>query len=240
VYLVAQICDALAYAHDLGVIHRDVSPSNVIVSADGNAKLIDFGVAKTVTSNTSSGVIKGKFGYIAPEYIDGKLDRRADLWAAGVVAYELLTNRRLFDGDEVATLYDIKERVIEPPSHYNPDIPEELDAIVMTALEREPLRRWQNAAAMRNALRGLPHSRRAEVLEWVEWALAQTEPAVPPAPAPKSRLKTMTEVLLLTLKRPAVGAAMVARHLRARRRSRVLAALALAAGGAAGALVYFS
>ncbi len=237
VALLIQICDALACAHDAGVIHRDVSPANVIVSSDGVAKLIDFGVAKTIASDTSTGVIKGKFGYIAPEYLDGWLDHRADLWALGVVAHELLTNRRLFDGDEVASLYAIREGNIDLPSHINPDVPPELDAIVMTALERDPDRRWQNATALRNALCGLHYSTRMDVVEWVEWALQHHEP--PKRVEKKSRRRTMTEMLLFGRRTPSVGAAMVARRLHARRRGRVLASLAVLAGAAAAAgLVY--
>src|SRR5207302_8079881 len=136
----------------LGIIRRDVTPSNIVVGQGGIAKLIDFGVAKSITSHTSSGVIKGKLTYVAPEYVDGKLDRRVDLWALGVVAWELLTNERLFACDsDVETIKRVQEMKIEPPSSRNPDVPEELDAIVMTALQRDPSRRWQNAAAMRTA-----------------------------------------------------------------------------------------
>jgi serine/threonine protein kinase len=232
VALLVQVCEALQCAHDAGVIHRDVSPANVIVSNDGVAKLIDFGVCKTIGNDTSTGVIKGKFGYIAPEYLDGRIDRRADLWALGVVAYEMLTNRRLFDGDEVSTLYQIREASIDLPSHINPDVPPELDAIVMTALQRDPEQRWQNATALRNALCGLDYSTRVDVIEWVEWAFQQQEKAVPHQKK-KSRLRTMTEMILFGRKTPDVGAAMVSRRLKARRRGRVMASLALLAGAAA-------
>jgi eukaryotic-like serine/threonine-protein kinase len=173
VHLLCEICDALAYAHDLtdetgaplGIVHRDVSPSNVIVSKDGFAKLIDFGVAKVVGSHTSTGIIKGKLAYVAPEYLEGKLDKRADLWGLGVMAWELLTNRRLFDGDDVMTVQRVHDMPIDPPSRYNPDIPPDLDAIVMTALARDPAVRWQNAGAMRTALNGVPCASRADVIK---------------------------------------------------------------------------
>src|SRR5690606_37854789 len=100
--------DGLAYAHDLvddngrrvELVHRDVSPSNIVISSNGVVKLIDFGVAKTASTNTQAGIIKGKLAYIAPEYLEGEIDHRADLWALGVVAYELLTNKRLFSSDD--------------------------------------------------------------------------------------------------------------------------------------------
>ncbi|HEX7702031.1 MAG TPA: serine/threonine-protein kinase, partial [Kofleriaceae bacterium] len=158
-----QVCDALDYAHnltddsgqDLGIIHRDVSPSNVIVAEGGVVKLIDFGIAKASAAGmqTMSGTIKGKFGYMAPEYLAGKIDARADLFALGVIAHELLTGRPLFQGrDDMDTLFRVKQMTIESPRKWNPEIPEEIDSIVMTALDRDPDARWQRAAAMRVAL----------------------------------------------------------------------------------------
>ncbi|MEO7095101.1 MAG: serine/threonine-protein kinase, partial [Polyangiales bacterium] len=158
-----QLCDALDYAHNLcddqgtplGIIHRDVSPSNVIVAEDGVVKLIDFGIAKASAAGmqTMSGTIKGKYGYMAPEYLDGNLDARADLFAIGVIAHELLTNRPLFTtNDDIDTLQRVRLMEIEPPSRKNPAIPPEIDDVVMTALERDPEKRWQHATALRTAL----------------------------------------------------------------------------------------
>jgi len=180
--LLIQVCDALAYAHDrtdeqgrpLNVVHRDVSPSNIVISSNGVMKLIDFGVAKTASTHTQAGVIKGKLGYIAPEYLnDLGLDRRADLWAVGVIAYELLTNARLFQcDDDFEMMQAVRSREIIPPAEHNADIPAELEAIVMTALERDPELRWQNATALRNALAGVGGvSTNAQVMEWVDWVL---------------------------------------------------------------------
>jgi serine/threonine protein kinase len=158
-----QVCDALDYAHNLcdeagqplGIIHRDVSPANVIVSETGVCKLIDFGIAKASARGmqTTSRTIKGKFAYMAPEYIAGHIDARADLFAAGVIAHEILANRPLFQGkDEMATLENVRTMPISPPSAWRPDVPPEVDSIVMTALERDPERRWQRAHALREAL----------------------------------------------------------------------------------------
>lgn len=158
-----QICDALDYAHNLcddhgtplGIIHRDVSPSNVIVAEDGVVKLIDFGIAKASAAGmqTMSGTIKGKYGYMAPEYLGGMLDARADLFAIGVIAHELLTNRPLFTtGNDIDTLQRVRSMVVDPPSRKNPAVPPEIDDIVMTALERDPEKRWQHATALRAAL----------------------------------------------------------------------------------------
>ena len=161
--ILTQVCDALDYAHNLtddsgaalGIIHRDVSPSNLIVAEGGVVKLIDFGIAKASTTDmqTMSGTIKGKFGYMAPEYLGGTIDARADLFALGIIAYEMLTGRPLFQGrDDMDTLYRVKSMKIAPPSASTPDVPMEIDSIVMTALERDPDARWQRAAAMRVAL----------------------------------------------------------------------------------------
>ncbi|HEV7555437.1 MAG TPA: serine/threonine-protein kinase, partial [Kofleriaceae bacterium] len=168
-----QLCDALDYAHNLaddsgqplGIIHRDVSPSNIIVSEGGVVKLIDFGIAKASAAGmqTMSGTLKGKFGYMAPEYIKGSIDARADLFALGVIAYELLTSKPLFSGrDDLETLNRVQEMAIAPPSTKNPAVPAEIDDIVMTALQRDPAHRWQHATALRNAMTTL--TRRLELV----------------------------------------------------------------------------
>jgi serine/threonine protein kinase len=187
-----QMCEALDYAHNLcdesgvplGIIHRDVSPSNIIVSEGGVVKLIDFGIAKASAAGmqTMSGTIKGKFGYMAPEYIAGRIDARADLFALGVIAHELLANRPLFQGkDDMDTLYNVKTQEIAPPSRFRPEVPPEIDSIIMTALQRDPDRRWQRANALRTALTtetrrlGLSVLNNA-VVEWLEWAFQQNPP----------------------------------------------------------------
>jgi serine/threonine-protein kinase len=182
-HVILQVCEALDYAHGLQIVHRDVAPTNIIISSVGTVKLIDFGVARNQSSSvkTQAGIIKGKLPYLPPEYLTaGKLDARADLWSLGVVAHELLTCFRLFDAkNEMEVLKQIRELPIDPPSRTERTISKSLDAIVMTALERDPARRWQSAAAMRNALRseiaeiGAQISNR-QVIAWVEWAFSQT------------------------------------------------------------------
>jgi serine/threonine-protein kinase len=188
-HMLTQVCDALDYAHNLtdehgrplNIIHRDISPPNIIVSNTGTVKLIDFGLAKAARSSiqTQVGTIKGKFSYIAPEYIDGKLDNRVDIWALGVVAWELLTMRRLFDADDdFEVLRRVREMTIVPPSRHSREVVGELDAIVLTALERNPGRRWQSASALRTAMQGMVRDLGVEitnrrVLQWVEWAFTQ-------------------------------------------------------------------
>ncbi|HLL20677.1 MAG TPA: serine/threonine-protein kinase, partial [Kofleriaceae bacterium] len=184
-----QICDALDYAHNLtdesgqplGIIHRDVSPSNIIVAESGCVKLIDFGIAKGSAEGiqTMSGTIKGKYGYMAPEYLRGSLDARADLFALGVIAHELLTNRPLFTGaDDMETLNRLVKMEIQPPSRWNRQVPHDIDDVVMTALERDPEKRWQHATALRSALTTLTKrhglvAQDAQVIEWIAWAFGQ-------------------------------------------------------------------
>jgi serine/threonine protein kinase len=187
--ILIQLCDALDHAHELrdaggrplDVIQRDVSPSNVIVSRDGIVKLIDFGIAKARSArrSTQAGMIKGKHGYIAPEYTYGQLDRRADIWGLGVIAHELLTGRRLFVGEnEAATIRNVRNQPIPPPSKFVRKISQDLDDIVMTALQRDPDQRFQNAGAMRVALTTELRRMRmavsgAQIRDWVEWAFKQ-------------------------------------------------------------------
>ncbi len=189
VEILTQLCDALAHAHDLrdekgrllGLVHRDVTPANVILSTAGVVKLIDFGIAKAKHSRvqTQAGYIKGKVSYVAPEYTHGRLDHRADLFAVGVIAHEMLTGRRLFDGEtQGSVVVKVRDLAIHPPSHHDPQIPHELDDIVMLALQRDPQQRWQNASAMRTALSnvarqlGKPVTGK-ELLTWIEWAFTR-------------------------------------------------------------------
>jgi serine/threonine-protein kinase len=188
--IATQLCDALEHAHTLRdetgqhlrIVHRDVSPSNLIVSTVGLVKLIDFGLAKAKyqTAESQAGIVKGKLSYTAPEYIAGQLDARCDLWAVGVVLHELLTGQRLFASDDDASkVMRIQSMPIVPPSQLNAEVSRGLDSVVLTALERDPARRWQSAADLRMALgantsqyRELP---RAQLVAWIEWAFTQTQ-----------------------------------------------------------------
>ena len=189
VSILSQVCEALDYAHNLcdeygqalRIIHRDVSPANIIVTNAGIVKLIDFGIAKATISTvqTQTGFIKGKFGYIAPEYITGKIDARADLFAVGVVAHEMLSGRRLFEGkDDFETVANIRQLNPSPPSHWNPHVTADLDDIVMTALQRDPAHRWQSAGAMQVALANVARQfglavGSQQLAEWVAWAFSR-------------------------------------------------------------------
>jgi serine/threonine protein kinase len=143
----------------LDIVHRDVSPQNILIGRDGIARVLDFGVAKALAQspNTQSGLLKGKFGYMAPEQImRGHVDRRTDVFAAGVVLWETLTCRRLFQASK--NIEQAMSRVIAAdipaPSSYRSDIPPKLDAIVMKAMERDAEKRFQSAEELAIAMEG--------------------------------------------------------------------------------------
>lgn len=162
--IVCDACDGLHYAHTrtdlrgmpLRMVHRDVSPSNILVSYEGVAKLADFGIAKAASrvSKTEAGTVKGKFAYMAPEQITARdIDHRADLFSLGVVLYESLTLVRLFKRDtELAIMKVVLEGVVSPPSSVRPEIPRALDKIVERCLAKRPEDRFGTALEFRLSL----------------------------------------------------------------------------------------
>jgi serine/threonine protein kinase len=159
----------------LEIVHRDVSPQNVLVGIDGLARVADFGVAKAVgrLQTTEDGDVKGKMGYMSPEQVESApVDRRTDVWAAAVVLWELLMGKRLFGAaNAAAVVYDILERTITPPGVGSPA----LDAVVMRGLARDPGERFQTAREMAMALEEAltPASPRA-IGDWVEATARET------------------------------------------------------------------
>jgi serine/threonine protein kinase len=167
-HIIEQSASGLHYAHTfkdkitgepLNVVHRDISPQNIIIAYEGNVKVIDFGIAKARTNSehTRAGVIKGKPSYLSPEQISGDhLDGRTDLFALGAVFWELLTGKKLFQGDNdlaVLKLIESCTTSIRPPSELNPNVPKELDAIVMKMLQKNPDKRYQTGDELARAIR---------------------------------------------------------------------------------------
>jgi serine/threonine protein kinase len=157
----AEVARGLHYAHRLKVngapiflVHRDVTPHNVLLSFDGAVKLTDFGIAKAGNKLTSPGMLKGKFAYMSPEQSRGEaVDVRTDVFALGIVLWEMLTGGKLFNGDsELAVLRAVQQSVIARPSQLNPDVPPDLAAVVMKALERDLDARYQTAGELERAL----------------------------------------------------------------------------------------
>lgn len=163
-YILIELSKGLGYAHQktdaegvpLGIVHRDVSPSNVLLSREGEVKLIDFGIARATgkLSVTMSGRLQGKCCYMSPEQASGKVvDARSDIFSAGVLLYELLTGVRPFEGDsDLETLEQVRLCEFDPPGVLNPEVDAELDEIVSRALERDPQARYQTIEEMQIAL----------------------------------------------------------------------------------------
>ncbi len=151
------ICEALYYAHNktdafgspLHIVHRDVSPENMRIAWTGAVKILDFGIAKAATQlhETKAGEIKGKLSYMSPEQVMGKdIDNRSDIFSLGVVLYECLTGLKLFSGDnDLAIMNNIIDGKIYPPSYFRAEVPDEVEAIIMKALEKDKRKRYQTA-----------------------------------------------------------------------------------------------
>ena len=201
----SRMCEALAYAHaktdrhgaSLGIIHRDVSPQNVLCSYEGEIKLIDFGIAKAAsrTTKTQAGVLKGKFGYMSPEQVRGlPVDSRSDLFAVGTCMYEMLTCERLFMGEsDFSTLEKVRNASVPPVGEVAAGIAPELNHIVMKALQREASDRWQTARELQRALgaylgRQSPEFTAQRMSSWLKNAFA-TE-----MDQERERLKTLARV----------------------------------------------
>ena len=167
-HVAMSVCEALEYAHNkcddegtaLNIVHRDVTPENIMISFAGTAKVLDFGIAKAsiAASETKAGTLKGKYAYMAPERIvgmkaGGKPDRRSDIYSLGVLLYELLTGKRPFKADnELSLLRQIAEEDPQPPRERASWVPERLDEIVLRAMARDPAWRYQTAADLREDL----------------------------------------------------------------------------------------
>lgn len=163
--IIADAAEGLHAAHEatgargepLEIVHRDVSPQNLFVGFDGSVRVVDFGIARAVDRehHTATGTLKGKFTYLAPEQIVSRsYDRRVDIWALGVVLWELLTRKRLFRREtEFATVDAIRTMAIPFPSEVTPDAPKELDSVVMKALDRSVSKRYATARELGRDLR---------------------------------------------------------------------------------------
>ena len=164
-----QVCRGLDFAHTLTtaegeplrIVHRDVTPPNIMVAWNGTVKVLDFGIARAAEairpSLTDPGMVKGKMSYVAPELLEGKTaDARSDLFSLGAVMHELLTGRQLFAGqNDLETLNQVKEKPIPPPSALNPGVKPALDGVVLRALSRDPDKRYASAGEMGDELEEL-------------------------------------------------------------------------------------
>jgi serine/threonine protein kinase len=176
IYVMIEACKGLNYAHalenpesgePLGIVHRDISPPNILISKNGEVKLVDFGLAKANSQieSTDPGVVKGKFSYLSPEAASGlDVDSRADVFAVGIILWELFTGRRLFYGDtDYQTVELVRQARVPSIAALNPEIEPELEGVVRKALARDPEERYANAADLGDALSQFLFSRRMKV-----------------------------------------------------------------------------
>jgi hypothetical protein len=191
-----QVLAALAYSHGRGVVHRDIKPGNVMLTADGSVKLADFGIARLENSSmTQVGTVIGTPSYMAPEQLRGEtVDARADIWAAGVMLYQLLTGEKPFDGGFSAVMHKALHTEPPPPSQLSVTAPRAFDAVVAKALAKRPEDRFASAKAFADAIRAAASPAEAEAgfrgggslpgLD-TDATLVHAAPAAPrPAPAP--------------------------------------------------------
>ena len=156
VSIAAQVCEGLTEAHRLGVVHRDLKPSNIIIDKQGNARIMDFGIARSIhtKSLTGPGVIIGTPEYMSPEQVEGKeVDQRSDIYSLGIILYEMVTGRVPFEGDTPFTI-GIKHKSEKPqnPRALNPQIPDELGRLILKCLEKNKENRYPSAEAVREDL----------------------------------------------------------------------------------------
>ncbi|MFO0676413.1 MAG: protein kinase [Polyangiaceae bacterium] len=192
-YIVSRVAEGLSYAHarrdssgnPVSIVHRDVSPQNIIISYEGDVRLIDFGIAKAAgkISRTQVGSLKGKFGYMAPEQVrGGDIDQRVDVFSLGTCLWELLTLERLFYGEnEIIALEKLRSREIPPPSSLRSDVPKALDEIVLRSLARDRNERYRAAKDFYRDLNHLAHdigavASRDEVAEFMRRNVPATAP----------------------------------------------------------------
>ncbi len=176
-----QICDGLSEAHSLGVVHRDLKPNNIMIDRGGNAKIMDFGIARAVKgkSITGPGVMIGTPQYMSPEQVEGKeADQRSDIYSLGIILYEMLTGRVPFEGDTPLAV-GVKQKTESPkdPKEYNDRIPDDLSRLILQCLEKEMGNRYQSAEEVRLDL------------ERIEQGLPTTD-----RPAPKEKTVTSKEI----------------------------------------------
>lgn len=206
-HVAAEICRGLAYAHrradvdgtPLGIVHRDISPQNILVSLSGEVKIADFGIAKTLSrmSDPEAGVIKGKYLYMSPEQAWGDpLGPATDVFSAGVVLWEMLTGAQLRTAKTVTALLDeVRDRPVPRPSVRRPAVPEALDAVVVRATAVEPADRFPDADPMADALEAFAHALEADPSATLRQILAEVDrppDAVTPDIVPDTRDRAVT------------------------------------------------
>jgi serine/threonine-protein kinase len=195
-----QICDGLTEAHGLGVVHRDLKPTNIMIDKGGNAKIMDFGIARSIREKgiTGPSVLIGTLEYMSPEQAEAKeVDDRSDIYSLGIILYEMATGRVPFEGDTALSIaMKHKGEVPKNPKQLNPNIPEDLSGVILKCLEKDKAYRYQNAAELRSEL------------EKIEKGIPTTERVIPEKKAFTSKEITVTFGLKKVLL-PIVAAALL-------------------------------
>lgn len=212
-FLTMEVCKGLAHAHEkrdsagehLHIVHRDLSPPNIMVSKSGEVKITDFGLAKAMTqlTVTDPGVVKGKFSYLSPEATEGQsVDHRADIFAAGIVLWEVLANRRLFLGKtDMDTVELVKQAKIPPLSKFNPQVTPEFEQIVNRALTKDPRKRFLSAKEFGEALANFLFSSNLKVTGYDLASMVQRlySPDADSMESPEERIHTLIQDEILSL-----------------------------------------
>jgi serine/threonine protein kinase/Tfp pilus assembly protein PilF len=168
VTIAKQVCEGLEEAHRLGIIHRDLKPSNIIIDKDGNAKIMDFGIARSLKEKgiTGPSVLIGTPEYMSPEQAEAKeVDHRSDIYSLGIILYEMATGRVPFEGDTALSIaMKQKGEIPKSPKKFNPNIPDDLSGVILKCLEKDRTKRYQSAAEVRSELekieKGIPTTER--------------------------------------------------------------------------------
>ena len=183
VEIAALVAEGLGYAHERGIVHRDIKPGNIMVLADGRVKIMDFGIARhhQPTVKTQTGVLLGSPQYMSPEQIVGHpFDHRADIFSLGLVLYEMLTGVKPFAGEDIPELtFKVANLAAKPPSHLNPGLPPVVDFIIARALKKKPEDRYQTATELARDLRAALPEVVAAHQQGEARAAARTTPNVP-------------------------------------------------------------
>jgi serine/threonine protein kinase/uncharacterized protein HemY len=164
IFIAKQVCEGLVEAHGLGVIHRDLKPQNIMVDEEGNARIMDFGIARSLKTKgiTAAGVMIGTPEYMSPEQVEGKeVDQRSDIYSLGVILYEMVTGRVPFEGDTPFTIgVKHKSEMPKDPKEFNTQLPEDLNLVILRCLEKDKEKRYQSAGEVRAELtrieKGIP------------------------------------------------------------------------------------
>ena len=168
IFIAKQVCEGLAEAHRVGVVHRDLKPGNIMIDKEGNAKIMDFGIARSISVKgiTGAGVMIGTPEYMSPEQVEGKeVDKRSDIYSLGIILYEMLTGQVPFEGDTPFTIgVKQKSEIPKDPKELNAQIPQDLSRLILKCLEKDKERRYQNTDELRASLekieKGIPTAER--------------------------------------------------------------------------------